>query len=336
MAELVLVLRDEADGLRQQLQCTASSALHSGQSAQASLAQLQAMAAEWRRQGEDSLEALAEERERSAALTSSVHRLQAQVDALQAQMAEERRARVAAAEAADGDAGPAAVADLRARLAQERAWRKAVCRWLEGEMATRADLERVLVNVGTAARTGGECGTCTSWAAAPRAAAPPLPPRRLVASQLSPEQTQGGHARHGHTQPPAHAPASPTVQVTVHSPPGGHKMMVGVDVNGGAGGDGGVKERTGQRGTWGSSSSTRDARADRSHSSGHSCRSSGGSGRESAAGSATMPGSAGNSSGSRTDWREHFKATMLAFDERHNSLQQELSTLRREALMQAA
>jgi hypothetical protein len=30
-------------------------------------------------------------------------------------------------------------------------------------------------------------------------------------------------------------------------------------------------------------------------------------------------------------WRQHFQATMKAFDERHNKLQQELSGLRREA-----
>ncbi|KAL4451922.1 hypothetical protein ABPG75_007584 [Micractinium tetrahymenae] len=333
LAELVLALREEADGLHKQLHCATSAAQQSGQSAQASLAQLQAAAAEWRRQGEDSLEALAEERERSAALTAEVHRLRALADALQAQLAEERRARMAAAEAAAAAGGPAAMADLRARLAQERAWRKAVCRWLEGEMATRADLERALVNAGTAARTGAECGSCTSWGAAPPAVAPPMPPRRLAASQLAPVRTQ---AQHGQAQ--AQAPASPTVHVTVHSPPGGHKMMVGVDVNGGADGAGSFGEHQRERGTWGSSSSSsREAKAGRPRSSagGRSSRNSGSSGRESA-GSVATPGSAVNSSGSKGDWREHFKATMQAFDERHNRLQQELSTLRREALMQAA
>lgn len=327
LAELVLALREEADGLHRQLHHATTVAQQNGQNVQASLAQLQAAAAEWRRQGEDGLQALAEERQRNAALASEVHRLQAQASSLQGQLAEERRARTAAAEAAVAAGGPAVTADLRARLAQERAWRKAVCRWLEGEMATRADLEWVLVNVGAAARTGADCGGCTSWGAAPHSAAPPLPPRRLGASQLAPlrGQTEAKRAQHGHGP----APASPTVHVTVHSPPGGHQMMVGVDVNGGADGTSGFAEQGVAHGAWSSSSRSGKASRPRSSAGGRS------SGAESAAGSAAMQ-SPSNNSGSRADWREHFKATMQAFDERHNRLQQELSTLRREALLQAA
>ena len=48
-------LRGEADGLRAQLQAATSAAQQCGKSSAASMAQLQAAAAEWRQQGEDTL-----------------------------------------------------------------------------------------------------------------------------------------------------------------------------------------------------------------------------------------------------------------------------------------
>ena len=129
-------LREEADGLRAQLQAATAAAQQCGKSSAASVAQLQAAAAEWRQRGEDTLEALAEERTRSAALQTQAAQLRAENATLQRALVEEReharRAFAAAATAAATVGSPGAlVADLRARLAQERAWRKAVSRWLQ-------------------------------------------------------------------------------------------------------------------------------------------------------------------------------------------------------------
>ncbi|PSC70682.1 ATP-dependent (S)-NAD(P)H-hydrate dehydratase [Micractinium conductrix] len=209
LAELVMSLREEADGLRAQLQAATAAAQQCGKSSAASVAQLQAAAAEWRRRGEDTLEALAEERTRSAALQTQAAQLRAENATLQRALVEEReharRAFAAAATAAATVGSPGAlVADLRARLAQERAWRKAVSRWLQGEMATRSDLEWVLLNVGSAVRGPPP--------------PPPIPPRRMAASQLAPQRP----------------PGSPTaVRVTLHSPAAGQTLSVGVDGDGG-------------------------------------------------------------------------------------------------------
>lgn len=256
LTELVFQLRSEADGLRTQLAASASAA----QAAEASTAEVQQAAAEWRRQGEEGLEVAAQERARSAALQAEVERLGAELQAVRSERDEQRRRRKAAdAEVArlqtDGS-GPALVAELRSRCAQERAWRKAVCRYLEGEMHAKAELERVLLNVGTSLRVGDT---------QPRtAAAPPLPPRHATARQLVRDM-----------------PPPPAVTVTVvHSPVHGPSL-----------------------GAAGVAAAAAGSSADR-----------GSSGRDPAG------------------WRQHFKETMAAFDERHAKLQSELSGLKREAL----
>ncbi|PRW57185.1 ATP-dependent (S)-NAD(P)H-hydrate dehydratase isoform X4 [Chlorella sorokiniana] len=152
LADLVFQLRNEADGLRAQLAASAAAS----HAAEASTAQLQEAAAEWRRQGEEGLEVAAQERARSTALQVEVERLSAELEAVRRERDDQRRRRQAAEAAvarlqADGS-GPALVAELRSRCAQERAWRKAVCRYLEGEMQAKAELERVLLNVGTSLR----------------------------------------------------------------------------------------------------------------------------------------------------------------------------------------
>ena len=201
LTELVFHLRQEADTLRSQLATDKQAALHADVQTAGSLAQLQEAAAEWRRQGEDSLSALAAECQRSAALQADVARAGAEAEVLRRELAAERAARegkeaqLAALHAQEG--GPALVAELR--CAMERAWRKAVTEWLRGELKTKtktkADLERVLLNVGMAACVGA--GPGSDGGRAGRAPAPPLPPHPVAASQM-------GHG----------APATVTVTVT--------------------------------------------------------------------------------------------------------------------------
>lgn len=119
---------------------------------------------------------------------------------------------------------------------------------LQGEMQTKAELERVLLRVGTAVRVGTDASPASGLATR---CAPPLPSRRMVASQLVPPDVM---------VTVVHSPAARAVNPAAAPVAGGHR-------------------------------STRD-----------------------------------------TDWRQHFKETMTAFDERHKHLQAELSTLRREAL----
>lgn len=249
-------LRSEADGLRAQLAAGAAAS----HAANASTAQLQEAAAEWRQQGEEAMEVAAQERARGAALQAEVERLGAELEAVRGEREEQRRRREAAeAEVArlkaDGS-GPALVAELRSRCAQERAWRKAVCRYLEGEMHAKCELERVLLNVGTSLRVGDT--------QARKATAHPLPPRRMAAGQLA-----------------SSMPPPPAVTVTVtHSPV--HAPSLGAACEEGAA----------------------------------ACSSPGGRIRGS----------------DPASWRQHFKATMAAFDERHARLQAELSGLKQEAL----
>ncbi len=257
LADLVFQLRNEADGLRAQLAASAAAS----HAAEAAAAQLQEAAAEWRRQGEEGLEAAAQGRARCAALQAEVERLGEQLKAVGDERDEQRRRREAAeAEVArlqaDGS-GPALVAELRSRCAQERAWRKAVCRYLEGEMHAKSELERVLLNVGTSLRVGDT--------QARTAAAPPLPPRRFAAGQIS-----------GSMPAPPPAVTVTVVHSPVHGPSLGPACQSGPAAGGGAGG--------------------------------------GSKGRDSAG------------------WRQHFKETMAAFDERHARLQAELSGLKQEAL----
>lgn len=71
------------------------------------------------------------------------------------------------------------------RLSQERGWRKAVCKYLQGEMASKGQLERALLNVGTSLRVGDTAAaTGRGVAGGQHVAAPPLPPRAVAASQL--------------------------------------------------------------------------------------------------------------------------------------------------------
>jgi hypothetical protein len=286
LAEVVFQLREEADGLRQQLERSGQQAQASDHSTRASLEQLQAAAAEWRRVGEDSQEELAGERERRAALEAEAQRLQLQAEQLRRELEEERQQRQAAAgelvalkaKVGSPAGGFALAAELKQRLQMERGWRKAVTQWLQGEMQTRNDLERVLVNVGTAVRVGGAPAD-----GGRQAGAPPLPPRRMAASQLVADR---GPAAAGAGRPAARTPPAAGVTVTVHSP--GATTTVGVAGNG--------------------------------------CGSRSG---------AAAPGGGGGASRARASWRQHFEETMQAFDERHGRLQQELSSLRREALQAA-
>jgi hypothetical protein len=287
LAELVFQLREEADGLRQQLERSGQQAQASDHSTRASLEQLQAAAAEWRRVGEDSQEQLAGERERRAALEAEAQRLQLQAEQLRRELEGERQQRQAAAgelaalkaATAGSPAGGAALAaKLKQRLQMERGWLQAVTQWLQGEMQTRNDLERVLVNVGTAVRVGGMPAHDGR-----QGEAPPLPPRRMASSQL---MAGRGSAAAGVAHPAAHTPPAAGVTVTVHSP--GATTTVGVA----------------------------------------------GSGCGSRSGAAARV-VCGGASRARASWRQHFEETMQAFDERHGRLQQELSSLRREALQAA-
>ena len=143
-------------------------------------------------------------------------------------------------------------------------------------MATRSDLEWVLLNVGSAVRGPPP--------------PPPIPPRRMAASQLAPQRP----------------PGSPTaVRVTLHSPAAGQTLSVGVDGDGGC-----TVHRYGPIGG--------------------ACGTCAGGSQPAVGGGA--PGGASPGAGCKADWRQHFRATMQAFDERHANLQAELSTLRREAL----
>ena len=132
LADLVFQLRSEADGLRAQLVASVAAAQAAEASTAGSLAQLQEAAAEWRQQGEEGLEAAAQERARSSAQQAEVARLRGELEAARGECDQQRRQREAAeAEAAQLRAegsGPALVAELRSRCAQERAWRKAVRR----------------------------------------------------------------------------------------------------------------------------------------------------------------------------------------------------------------
>lgn len=252
LAELVLRLREEADGLREQLQRGALQAEAADRSTAGSLAQLQEAAAEWRALSREQEESLARERARTAALQADLQRMTTEAEAARRQAAAEQ-ATLAQAEAALAalraqEGGPALVQELRTRCRMERQWRKAVTQWLRGEMQAKGDLERVLLNVGTAARVGHAGADATG-----QPAAPALPPRRMAAAQL-----QGV------------APASPPPAITVTVVHSSSPVAAGV------------------------------------------------------------PADASNNAAG--DWRQHFKSTVVAFDERHARLQAELSGLRREAL----
>lgn len=287
LASMILQQQQELEALQSNLQHNAQRAEESGKATTASISQLQQAAAEWRRQGEDSLEALTIERRRSAALQQ---RLYQQTQALQAEMAEQRQQRQSAeAELAklraamEGSAGDQAslVAELRRRLSLERSWRKAVSRWLRGEVHTRGELERVLLNVGAAVRCGpGEqplgCPEGRSRWGQQQAAAPALPPRRMAGAQQVPDATV--HVE----DTPLENDGAGGIRVTVRSPRA-HTISVSSTVEASSGSPGHVH---------------------------------GGSTAKAAP---------------NTSWRQHFQATMKAFDERNSHLQRALSSMRHEA-----
>jgi hypothetical protein len=273
LADMVLQQREEIDSLKAQQLRASHQADESSQATMTSIGKLQEAAAEWRRRGEDSLQALAAERERSTLLQQEGCRLREQLQALTSQR-EAAAAELAALKAKAGDGSAAAVAELKEWLGMERSWRKAVGKWLKGEVQTQHNMERVLLNVGSAVRCGvpadgAALGGKTRWGQhAP--ASIPLAPRRVAASQLAPAASL--HV--------AATPCGEGIKVTVSSPT---VRMMSVSsrlaVNGGGGRD------------------------------------------------LTDSKPSGTS-----DWRQHFKSTMKAFDERHSRLQQELSNLRRDAL----
>jgi chemotaxis protein histidine kinase CheA len=283
LASMILQQQQELEALHSNLHHNAQQAEESGKATTASILQLQQAAAEWRRQSEDGLEALAAERRRSAALHQ-------QMQALQAEVAEQRQGRqLAEAELAklraamEGSAGDQAslVAELRRRLSLERSWRKAVSRWLRGEVHTRGELERVLLNVGAAVRCGpGEqplgCPEGRSCWGQQLAAAPALPPRRMAGAQQVPDATV-----HVEDTPLANDGAG-GIRVTVRSPRA-HTISVSSTVEASSGSPGHVH---------------------------------GGSTAKAAP---------------NTSWRQHFQATMKAFDERNSHLQRALSSMRHEA-----
>lgn len=284
LADLVFQLREESEALRAQLQQHAQQAEEQGRATVSSVEQLQAAAGEWRQQCEQGLQALDAERARGAALQGETHRLQERAAQLQAELKEERRQREAAAgelaalrAAVGGPAGGGVslVSELRQRLALEQGWRKAVRQWLRGEVQTKSELERVLLNVSSAVCCG-PAGEPASGSTRHAPSPPLLPPRRMAASQLAPD-TAAVHV--------AAAPDGSSVRVTVRSPRAG---MVSVSSS--------LAHQNGPCG-------------------------------------GTEAEGKGSSSGS--GWRQHFHATMRAFDERHNKLQQELSGLRREAFQLA-
>lgn len=130
LCELVFSLREEADALRAQLAASSQAAADADRSRAGSLEQIQEVAAEWRRLGEEAQEVAADERARSAALQAEVERLQAERQGLERALQAERAAREAAAADAAGAASSAPlVSALRERCAMERNWRKAVCQW---------------------------------------------------------------------------------------------------------------------------------------------------------------------------------------------------------------
>jgi predicted nucleic acid-binding Zn-ribbon protein len=277
LAELVFQLREELEAARAQLQHSNSQAGEAARATSTSVQQLQAAAAEWRQRAEAGQQALEDEREQHTALQSRVEELRCQAAQLQAELKEERRQCEAATtdlqalqKAVGGRTGAAAadlVEQLRQQLAMERSWRKAVKQWVRGEVQTKKEVERALLNVSSAMR----CGPAAAAAGMQQA---PLPPRPVTAGQLM----QDHAAVHV-----ASSPDGASMRVTVHSP-----RAASVSVS----------STVCHKGSYKSGSTE-----------GHAAR---------------KP--------QQLSWRQHFQATMRAFDERHQKLQQELSGLRREAL----
>lgn len=271
LADMVLHQREEIDSLKAQQLQASQQVDESSKATLASIGKLQEAAAEWRRRGEDSLQALAAERERATLLQQEGCRLRGQVQDLTAQLGHERRQReasegeLAVAKAKASAGSTATVAELQERLGMERGWRKAVGKWLKGEVQTRQDLERVLLNVSSAVRCGAPLGgapqgrTAGSGDRAPSAVR--LPARRVAASQPAPAAS-------------LHVAATRDdggIRVTVSSPTA---RLTSV--------------------------------------------------------SSTFANSAAHCNPLGTpDWRQHLQSSMIAFDERHARLQQELNKLQR-------
>ncbi len=120
LACMILQQQQELEALHSNMQHNAQQAEESGKATTASISQLQQAAAEWRRQGEDSLEALAAEGRRSAALQAEVAEQR-----LGRQTAEAELAKLRAAMEGSAEDQASLVAELRRRLSLERSWRKA-------------------------------------------------------------------------------------------------------------------------------------------------------------------------------------------------------------------